>query len=188
MVASHLSHENSTKRISTNKAFSSKRSIQQSIGQKFSNSHELPKTQLRQHADRFGRRNLHRNLQLHHETTASPASSRFTNRLKRNRTEKAPNNRLKTARIARNSKNSIESSNERWKTSNYRLKPKRTVENSKSPNKPRTNGGKLEFTEQKLERTVENGCTSTQPHRSYRNLKNSRCGWGQVLHGPTVGA
>jgi len=61
-------------------------------------------------------------------------NSRFTNQ-KREQTVKLRINRLKTAQTARNFKNLIESSNERWKTSNYRLKPKRTAENSNSPDK-----------------------------------------------------
>jgi len=101
---------------------------------------------------------------------------------------KLQTNRLKIAQTARNFKKSDRKLEQTVETSNYRLKPKRTAENSNSPNKARTNGAKLEITEQKLERTVENGCTSTQPHRNYRNVKNSRCGWGQVLHGPSVGA
>jgi len=82
---------------------------------------------------------------------------------------------IKTQTNGRKLKFTNKSLSKRWKTPNYQFKSKRI-------------GRKLEFTEQKLERTVENGCTSTQPHRNYRNSKNSRCGWGQVLHGPTVGA
>jgi len=67
-------------------------------------------------------------------------------------------------------------------------KLEQTVENFKLSIKTQTNSARLKFTKQKLERTVENGCTNTQPHRNYRNFKNSRCGWEQVLHDPTVGA
>ena len=157
-----------------NKTFTSKRSIQQSIGQKLSNSQELPRTQPQQHADRFGRRNLHRNLQSHHEPTAPPA--------------KLPIHRSETRTNGKTSNQPIENRANSKKLQETDRKLEGTVENFKLPIKTQTNGGKLEFTKQKLERTVENGCTSTQPHRNYRNLKNSRCGWGQVLHGPTVGA
>jgi len=61
-------------------------------------------------------------------------NSRFTNQ-KRERTEKAPNNRLKTAQTARN-----------FKKTDRKLE--RTVENFKLPIKIQTNGKKLEFTEQ----------------------------------------
>jgi len=101
-------------------------------------------------------------------------NSRFTKQ-KRERTVKLRTNRLETAQTARN-----------FKKTDRKLE--RTVENFKLPIKTQTNGRKLEIVEQKLERTVKNGCTSTQPRRNYRNSKNSRCGWGQVLHGPTVGA
>jgi len=113
-------------------------------------------------------------LHSHHEPTAPPANSRFTNQ-KRKRTEKALNEPIENRA---NSKKLQETDR----------KLERTVENFRLSIKTQTNGRKLEFTEQKLERTVENGCTSTQPHGNYRNFKNSRCGWGQVLHGPTVGA
>jgi len=117
---------------------------------------------------------LRRNLQSHHEPSAPPA--KLSIHRSETRTNGETSNRPIESRA--NSKELQESDR----------KLERTVENWKLPIKTHTNGRKLEFTEQKLEQTMENGCTSTQPHRKYINLKNSRCGWGQVLHGPTVGA
>jgi len=70
------------------------------------------------------------------------------------------------------------------------------------PNKSRENSRKLHFTEQKSKRTVENGKTPnksqansklrlhqhTTTQKITKTSKNSRCGWEQVLHDPTVGA
>jgi len=90
--------------------------------------------QLQQHAGIFGRPNLRRNLQLHHNTTASPATldSLTKNAIER---KKTPNNRLKTARTARNSKKADR-------------KLERTVENLTLPIKTQTNGRNFEITEQ----------------------------------------
>jgi len=95
---------------------------------------------------------------------------------------------LKTAQTARNFKKSIGSSNEWWQLQTTEQNLERMAENSNSPNKTSNERWKLELTEQNLKGTAENGCTSTQPRGNYKNLKSSNCGWGQVLHGPTVGA
>ena len=54
-------------------------------------------------------------------------------------------------------------------------KPKRTVENAKLPNK--------NLDEQRTMVAPAHNHTETA-----ETSKNSRCGWEQVLHGPTVGA
>jgi len=130
--------------------------------------------QPQQHTGKFGRRNLHRTLQSHHEPTAPPAKLSIC--------------QSETRTNGKTSNQPIENRTNSKKLQESDRKLERTVENFKLSIKTQTNGGKLEITEQKLERTVENGCTSTQPHRNYRNFKNSRCRWGQVLHGPTLGA
>jgi len=70
------------------------------------------------------------------------------------------------------------------------------------PNRSHVNSRKLHFTEQKSKRTVENAKTPnksqansklwfhqhTTTQKIAKTSKNSRCGWEQVLHGPTVGA
>jgi len=89
-------------------------------------------------------------LQLHHNTTAAPATpdSLTRNAIERKET---PNNRLKTARTARNSKKTDRKLERTVENLTRRLKLKQTVETSNSPNKTRTNGGKQKFNEQKLE-------------------------------------
>jgi len=151
--------------------------IQQSIDQKLSNSQELPRTS--KNATTTARRQIRtskpsQSLHSHHDPTASPA--------------KLPIHRSETRTNGKTSNQPIENRANSKKLQETDRKLEQTVENFKVSIKTQTNGGKLDFTEQKLERTVENGCTSTQPHRNYRNFKNSRCGWEQVLHGTTVGA
>ena len=153
MCASHLSHEKSTDQASANETFTSKRSIQQSIGQKLSNSQELPRTQPQQHADRFGRKTFIKTCDLSTNLLLLRQDSQFTGQ-KHEQTVKSSIYRLKLVQTAENFNSPNKNSNERGKTSTHRTKRKQAAKNLNSPNKslnewcrtsnyrskPRTNG------------------------------------------------
>ena len=134
MCASHLSHEKSTGQASANRTFTSKRSIQQSISQKLSNSQEPPRTQPQQHADRFGRKTFTEACVLSTNLPLLRQNSRFTGQ-KHERTVKTSIYRLKLVQTAKDFNSPNKNSNERGKAPIHRTKRKRTVKNLNPPNK-----------------------------------------------------
>ena len=70
----------------------------------------------------------------------------------------------------------------------HRLKLAPTAKTSPPRIKTRTNGGKRETTEQNLDEQRTMVAPAHNHTETAETSKNSRCGWEQVLHGPTVGA
>jgi len=92
--------KNQQNQASANKTFTSKQSIQRSIGQKLSNSQELPRTQPQQHTDRFRRKTFTETFDLSTNLLLLRHNSRFTGQ-KHERTVKASIYRLKLVQTAK---------------------------------------------------------------------------------------
>ena len=132
--------------------------------------------QLQQHADSFGRRNLHRNLHSHREPTAPPA------KLSIHRSETRMNGKTSNQPIENRTNSKKPQENDR--------KLERTVANFRLSIKTQTNGRELEFTEQNLERTAENSNspnkTSNEWWKTRTHRTKPRTNGGKWLHQHTT--